>query len=71
MQVFDTPDKIRFFQLVAQRGAVKLEALGMRRSRGRSATAMLKEHYHVKTRTQVLECLEAEIAQYKEQHPNV
>lgn len=71
MQVFDTPDKIHFFQLCAQRSAIKLEALGMRRSRGRSVTAMLKEHYHVKTRTQVLERLEAEIAQYKEQHTNV
>ena len=38
----DTPDSIRAFQLLALKGALKLESLGMHRSHGPSALAMVK-----------------------------
>jgi len=38
----DTPDSIRAFQLLALKGALKLESLGMGRSHGPSALAMVK-----------------------------
>ena len=33
MQVYDTPDKIRLFQLIAAKHAILLEAKGLRNSR--------------------------------------
>jgi len=42
MWIADTPKKIAFVRLVALRGAVKMEALGLKRS-GRSATVIAKE----------------------------
>lgn len=42
--VLDTKDGIEFYQLLALRGACKLETLGMKR-RGRSALAIARERY--------------------------
>lgn len=39
--IADTPDKIAFFQLCALRGALRLEAAGMKR-RGKSAVSIAK-----------------------------
>lgn len=65
MQVFDTPEAIHYFRLVAQRGAVKLEALGMKHSNG-NVTPKLKAHYGLKrtaTYQQVIAKLEEELTQ--------
>ena len=40
--IADTPDSIRAFQLLALKGALKLESLGMHRSHGPSALATVK-----------------------------
>jgi hypothetical protein len=45
--VCDTPESIQAFKMLAMKGALKLELLGMKR-RGRSAFAMVKEHYGFK-----------------------
>lgn len=45
--ICDTPESIKFYQLVALRGAVKLECLGMKHSRG-SMTAFAKRLYGLK-----------------------
>ncbi len=45
--IVTNPDAIRAVQIVAQRGAVKLEKLGMTR-RGPSITSQLKKHYGLK-----------------------
>ena len=50
MIVIDTPAGINFAHLLALRGALKLESLGMRR-RGQSALAVFKRHYNPKCRT--------------------
>jgi hypothetical protein len=47
-QVFDTPSSIKYFQLAAARGAIRLERLGMRHSRGRSVKAMWARHLGMK-----------------------
>ena len=45
--IFDTPEAIKFYQLAVLRGAVKLETLGMKHSRG-SQTAFAKRLYGLK-----------------------
>lgn len=40
--VIDTPDGINAYHLLAQRGAMKLEILGMKHSSGRSICAHVK-----------------------------
>jgi hypothetical protein len=60
-----TGNAITLFQLLAVRGAVKLEALGMKASRGINATRDWKRHYGVKTREEVLARLEQDIAAAK------
>ena len=65
MFIADTPEKIAFVRLVALRGAVKMEALGMKR-RGRSATVLAKELLGLKKgarRQVVLDALNAAIEQ--------
>ena len=42
-----TPEQISFFRLVALKGALKLETLGMKR-RGRSAYSIVKEEFGFK-----------------------
>ena len=60
--VIDTPDGIAFVQLLARRGALRLEIRGMHR-RGRSAYAICKEVYGLKgNRESVLAQLNSMIA---------
>ena len=47
MIVADTPDKIEMFRLLALRGALKLELVGMCR-RGASAYSVIKRDYGFK-----------------------
>lgn len=61
-----TGNGIPFAQLVATRGAVKLEALGMRASRNYNATEVCKKRFGITTRgakgrAEVLARLEKEI----------
>lgn len=61
-------DPIRAVQLVAVKGAIRMEALGMKR-RGRSATVMWKEHYGLKRsakREEVLACINKELNEIHE-----
>jgi hypothetical protein len=63
MFIADTPEKIAFVRLVTLRGAVKMEALGLKR-RGRSATVIAKELLGLKKgarRQTVIDALNAEI----------
>lgn len=54
--VFDTPEAIGFFRLVALKTALKLEIKGMSRSRAPSAYSILKSEYGFKgNRVSVLE----------------
>lgn len=56
---------VRFARLLALRGAVHLEGLGMKR-RGRSATAIVKQEFGIKgNRDKVLAFLDSEIARMK------
>lgn len=55
--VIDTPEGIEFVQLLARRGALRLEIFGLRRG-GRSAYAICKEVYGLKgSRQKVLDQL--------------
>lgn len=63
MIVCDTPNTISLFQMCAVRGAVKLEALGMRR-RGVSATTSWSKEFKCK-RSEVLSRVEQRIAELK------
>ena len=46
--MIDTPEGIDFYQLAARKGALKLECLGMRMSRGVSVYAICKRAYGLK-----------------------
>ncbi len=48
--IADTPEKIRAFQLLALKGALKLESKGMKRH-GRSALSAVKAEFGIKGRT--------------------
>ncbi len=58
--VLDTPEKIARFRLLALRGALKLEILGMKK-RGTSAYQVLKAMGYIGTRAQVLQQLNAHL----------
>lgn len=59
--VVDGPEAIAFFRLLALRGAVNLEAVGLR-YRGGSVTARVKREFGIKgNRDKVLAWLEAHI----------
>ena len=58
--VLDTPEKIARFRLLALRGALKLEILGMKK-RGTSAYQVLKAEGYTGTRAQVLQQLNAHL----------
>lgn len=59
--VIDTPDGIAFAQMLARRGALRLEIVGLSR-RGRSAYSIIKSEYGLKgSREKVLEQLNAMI----------
>jgi hypothetical protein len=48
--VIDTPEGINFAHLLALKGALRLESLGLKR-RGQSALTIYKRHYNPKCRT--------------------
>ena len=50
MIVIDTPAGINFAHLLALKGALRLESLGLKR-RGQSALTIYKRHYNSKCRT--------------------
>lgn len=50
------------YQYLALKGALKLEMVGMKRSRGRSAYAILKDHGYQGSREAVMERLRADVA---------
>ena len=62
--VVDTPEGIKMYYLLAWRGAIKLEALGVKHSSGRSVTAHVKKVLGIKgNRDKVLAELERRIAE--------
>lgn len=65
-----TGPHITLFRMLAQRGAIKLESMGMRHSSGRSITAIVKmEHGWTGNRSKILALLDAEIEKFKREHP--
>jgi hypothetical protein len=69
MLILTTPEQIGRFQLLSLRGAVKLEALGMKHSSGRSATAAAKRLLKLSRgakRETVLAAIEAALKQGEE-----
>lgn len=62
--IADTPRKIARLRLIALRAAIKFEDKGMRRSRGRSATAIAKDEFGLPrntSRSELIDILTAEI----------
>ena len=55
MTALTTPDQIARYRLATLRAALKLEILGMKRSRGPSAYAILKTEGFTGTRADILE----------------
>ena len=65
MIIADTPEKIALFRLIALKGALKMECLGMTR-RGRSVYSIVKEEYGFKgNKKSVLKQLEQKIEDIK------
>lgn len=59
-----TGEGVNLFRLLALKGALKLEIKGMRRSRGPSASAMIKAEFGWKgSKEKLLEKLEAHISE--------
>lgn len=46
--VLTDPEVIKFYQMIARRGALRLEVIGMSRSRGPSAYSTIKKVYDLK-----------------------
>jgi anion-transporting ArsA/GET3 family ATPase len=64
-QVFDTPDAINTFRLLALRGALKLEILGMTK-RGQSAYSIIKQEFGFKgSKEKVLQQLNDHVNELK------
>ena len=62
----DTPEKIALFRLIALKGALKMECVGMTR-RGRSVYSIVKEEYGFKgNKKSVLSQMEQIIKEFKE-----
>ena len=55
MTALTTPEQIERYRLATLRAALKLEMLGMKRSRGPSAYALLKKEGFTGTRADILE----------------
>jgi anion-transporting ArsA/GET3 family ATPase len=65
-QVFDTPEAINTFRLLALRGALKLEMAGMTK-RGQSAYSIIKQEFGFKgSREKVLQQLNEYVDELKE-----
>jgi hypothetical protein len=61
--IADTPEKIRAFQLLAARGAIKLERVGLKK-RGVPARKLWATHFKMAVRSthlQVIQRIEAEL----------
>ncbi len=66
--IVDTPEGIQMYYLLAWRGAIRLEAKGLKHSSGRSVTAHVKKVLCIKgNRDKVLAELERRIDAAKEQ----
>lgn len=63
MTILDTPDQIARYRLATLRAALRLEILGMKRSRGPSAYAVLKKEGFTGTRAAILEQLNKQLEQ--------
>ena len=46
--IFDTPEKIAGFRMLTLWSALKLEVIGMRASRGRTAFSIIKKEFNLK-----------------------
>ena len=46
--IFDTPEKIAGFRMLTLWSALKLEIIGMRASRGRTAFSIIKKEFNLK-----------------------
>jgi len=73
MFVADTPNSILYVSLASLKGAVRLEGLGMKR-RGRSATAIAKQIFGLRTRDRqkILDYIEGAmdlLRENKDKHP--
>ena len=65
-QVFDTPEAINIFRLLALRGALKLEIVGMKK-RGQSAYSIIKQEFGFKgSKEKVLQQLDEYVGELKE-----
>jgi hypothetical protein len=54
--IADTPEKINAYMLLALRGALKMEVLGMKNSKGHSANQIVKKQFGFKgSKEKVLE----------------
>jgi hypothetical protein len=53
MIIADTPEKIEAFRLLALKGALKLETVGLKR-RGKSALSIVKEEFGFKGNTKTV-----------------
>lgn len=63
--ILDTPLQIHGFRMAQWRGAVRMEAIGLRHSSGRSVSAMVRKHFKLKRNTphvEVILIVEREIA---------
>jgi hypothetical protein len=65
-----TGTHINLFSMLSQRGALRLEIMGLKMSRGISVYAIVKkQHGFTGNKQKVLEQLEAKIEQFKAEHP--
>jgi len=63
--IADTPEAIDAYFLLARRGALKLEIIGMRHSSGQSVSKFLKDKYgYTGNKKKVLEQYEADLREW-------
>jgi len=68
MTIVNTPDGIRFAQLLSVRGMIRLQAMGMRHSSGKNVRKIWALHYGMKPNAKaadVLARIEAELEELK------
>lgn len=49
--IADTPEKVAAFRMLAIKGALKMESVGLKRSRGLSALSIVKKEFGIKAKT--------------------
>jgi hypothetical protein len=60
---------VKLYRMLSMRGAIKLESMGMKHSRG-SITALAKREFGwTGNRAKILALLDAEIEKFKAEHP--